>query len=311
MLSEMSLFREFGVDCNDNLTSKTVLFVDKSIAIDPMFEKDAQSCCGLIVMHSTNRTVINSDMKRLMDDKIGKTINYIEKDSKMVLVNAFHFKVEWKLPICRNSLGTFSTADGVKLSLPFLELWGPIKAGYLAKYATEILEIPLTICRLNLFIALPDEGSSIAELFRDDEKCACGALLNSIKKSDLEMKSIAVRLPKFRLEYGQHFDRFMDSQDITDAFSPNRADFSAMSTNFNNFRFALSDFVTKTVFELSEECSLTQDELKANTIEPQPSEIVEVSRPFVFGLTAQYDIDRRLFFAIGFIKNPTECGCTV
>ncbi len=158
----------------------------------------------------------NNKIKELLDKKA------LDKDTKMVLVNAVYFLAQWEKTFDKNATkkDDFFTLSG-KTKKDFMHTGGRMK---FAEYNNvSMLEIPYKDKKASMIILLPDTSLDFS-LFK--KSLTYGYFSNIYKKA--VYRSVSLSLPKFKTEYKNDMAKILYTAGIKRAFS-NRADFTGMT----------------------------------------------------------------------------------
>jgi len=158
----------------------------------------------------------NNKIKDLLDQSA------LDKDTKLVLVNAVYFLAEWQKSFNKKHTKSdmFYTLKG-KTKKEFMKQSSRMK--YYSEDSTQILEIPYKNNKASMVIFLPNKLSQFKSL---KEKLNSKYLTSALKKA--EYKKVILTLPKFKVEYKMDLADVLKDAGMKRAFS-NSADFSGMT----------------------------------------------------------------------------------
>ncbi len=170
------------------------------------------------------RKQINAWVSQKTENKIKNLLDKtaLDKNTKMVLVNAVYFLAQWDKVFDKKltkqdyfyGLQEQSTKD-------FMQMDNRMKHAY--KNGIQLLEIPYKDKKASMFVLLPDTSLD----FTVFKKLLNYNLFSDICKN-AEFKNIRLRFPKFKIEYKNDLAKILQAAGIKRAFS-NRADFSGMT----------------------------------------------------------------------------------
>lgn len=199
------------------------------------------------------RTTINKWVEEQTNSKIKDLIarNVLNSLTKLVLVNAIHFKGDWEMKFDKENThkGDFHVSKDktVQADMMFINQkfpYLPIK-----ELKAEALEMPYKGQRLAMVILLPKPESSLEEL---ESAVAQVPDINELLKFPRPGRSkVEVTLPKFKLESEIDLKENLEALGMSEMFSDN-ADFSAMTGGVNKGLY-VSKVIQKAFIEVNEE----------------------------------------------------------
>ncbi|MBR6808128.1 MAG: hypothetical protein IKM46_07095 [Clostridia bacterium] len=240
---------------------------------------------------------INSWVKEKTDGMIDKIVNEISETTVMYLINALSFEAEWENQYLEYDVGEgeFKTANGDVQTVEFMYgseysyLQDSNSKGFIKYYKG----------RDYAFVALlPAENVSIDDYVRELDSDKINGLLNS-KKNDKTYTCI----PKFKVEFDAELKDILSDMGISDVFSSNEANLSALGESSLGNLF-VSSVLHKTVIEVNEvgtkAGAVTSVQIEA---ECAPSSSVILDRPFVYMII---DCENNLPLFIGTLNDPVQ-----
>ncbi len=174
------------------------------------------------------RADINGWVNRKTKGKIRDIIpsGMLDRDSKLVLVNAIYFKGTWKTKFdpknTRDSDFHLNTQRTVQCPTMFCSGKFLFYYHYGPPCSCEVLELPYIGKDFSLIAILPLEWDGLADLENNLSQTNLAALLASVQESDVH-----VSLPKFKLETELSLDKTLSAMGMSDAFDAG-ADFSGI-----------------------------------------------------------------------------------
>ncbi len=169
------------------------------------------------------RLRINNWVEDKTNKKIKNLLNKsaLDRDTKLVLVNAVYFLAEWQKAFNKKltKSDVFYTLKD-KTKKDFMKLSSRMKYAY--DDSTQILEIPYKNHKASMVIFLPNKVTQFKSL---KTKLDNDYLSSILKKT--EYKNIRLTLPKFKVEYKEDLAMVLKGAGMKRAFS-NSADFSGM-----------------------------------------------------------------------------------
>ncbi len=231
---------------------------------------------------------------------IPEIIDILPENAMMYLLNALCFRRSWQEPYTANKVrdGEFTGASGRVQTVPMMSsketlylecdtATGFIKPYEGGKYAFAAL--------------LPTEGMSAAELIASLSGDELVSLLENAA-----IQQIDVRMPKFSMEYDAELSAPLQAMGITDAFSPDAADFSGMGSAPDNLYISrVLHSTCITVNETgTEAAAATAVEMMTKSARPMRIKSVVLDRPFVYMIV---DLETNIPVFIGVMNEiPAE-----
>jgi serpin B len=217
--------------------------------------------------------------------------------TRLVLVNAIYFKGFWDTqfkPEDTQEMAFWLSAE-TNVKVPMMSQEHPY--GYWENEWLQILEMPYKDEALSLIVLLPKEKSEISVL---EQKLT---LENIMQWQDrLRKQKIKLFFPKFKIEAQFNLGQTLSAMGMSDAFDPNRADFSAMIGNKELF---ISAVIHKAFVEVNEEgteaAAATGVVVGVTSIAPPPP-IFKADHPFVFFIR---DNASRSILFLGRVLDPS------
>ncbi|MBQ2117810.1 MAG: serpin family protein [Clostridia bacterium] len=205
----------------------------------------------------------------------------IDEYTAMILVNALSFIAEWQNKGMRTWDKTFTGSDGKEKTLPFFSTdeYGYIKGeketGFVKRYAGGTYA----------FLALlPEEGTNISDYIAslDGEKYL--TLVNSV-----EDRKVITEMPEFTTDTAASLVDLLKVLGVTDAFDPDKADFTGLGATKNGLPLYISDVLHKTHIEVTKDgtkaAAATAVLVPAGSAMPveEPPRVV-LDRPFCYAI---------------------------
>lgn len=217
---------------------------------------------------------INRWVKEATNNKIEKIVDQIGTQAVMYLINAVYFKGQWRTPFVKTATkdAPFTTAKSEKRTVSMMAKTSSF--GYAEDKAWKAVTLPYGNGRIEMLVVLPANGlDAMIKSFAD--KGWPAALANPAEQE------VALKLPKFRLEYAETLNDSLKELGMKKAFT-DQADFSGMSTD----KLYVSSVKHKTFIEVdevgTEAAAVTGVEVAATSVRvDKPKEFV-VDRPFLF-----------------------------
>jgi serine protease inhibitor len=220
------------------------------------------------------------------------------KDTVCVLADAVYFQGQWTTAFdeTKTKTGPFTKLDGSTVDLPMMSQTATFD--YLERPNFQAVRLPYGVGRLAMYIVLPGEKSSIADLGK-------ALTADSWKEWTSAMGPArgAIVLPRFRVDYGVDLSPALKAMGMEAAFDPAKADFSNMCSVRG--QVFIKNVLHVTLLDVNEvgtiAAAATQVQVEGRGAGgPQPFAMV-VDRPF---LCAIADRDTGTILFLGSIVSP-------
>ena len=145
----------------------------------------------------TVTNTINNWVKGQTNNQITNLLDTLDRDVKLVLVNAISFKDKWVKPFGMASNGPFHVSNGATVQVCKMSMsCGPasLKYGNIPGVAAKILELPYKAHQVSMYIIRPNFIQGLSGV----ENSLTLAKLNSAI-SAMTTRNVAIVLPKFQL----------------------------------------------------------------------------------------------------------------
>lgn len=243
------------------------------------------------------RQEINSWVSDQTEDKIKDLIpeGVLDSDTRMALVNAIYFKADWLSPFDADSTfdAPFHLLDGSQVNVPTMNKGTFIP--YAAGDGWQAIELAYQGEAAAMDIILPDEGR-----FEEVEASLNGEMVSTIIQS-LQPTSLQLSLPKFKYESAVGLAEPLAGLGMTDAFDPNKADFSGMSEKNDLYVSAVLHKAFVAVDEKGTEAAAATAVIVGVTSAPLYDVTLNIDRPFIFLIR---DIPTGQILFVGRVMNP-------
>jgi len=244
-----------------------------------------------------SRVTINDWVSNQTEGRIEDLIppDMIDEFTRLILTNAIYFNAAWKDPFNGNvtSDGPFYLLDGGQVTVPMMHQGSSFR--YARGSGYQAVELLYDGGELSMVILLPASGKF----------AAFEQALQTQKVSDiidgLQSKLVDLTMPKFEFDSQFSLKDTLTDVGMTDAFSPDDADFSGMTRDSELF---ISDVVHKAFVSVDE--AGTEAAAATAVVIPagasfEPIVEVTVDRPFIFLIR---DIETGAILFIGRVLDP-------
>jgi serine protease inhibitor len=220
-------------------------------------------------------TSINDWVNTATSGKITKIVDRITADQVMFLINAIYFKGNW-----RDRFDPSETKDDVfhgiagNQTMRFMHRYGTLR--FLSRPDLSAVDLPYGNGAYSMTVILPATTSSVDQVAASLTPDAWNTLAGQFHeiKSDLW-------LPKLKLEWERTLNDDLKTLGMRDAFIPDGADFTRMSTTRGRNLY-IDKVKQKTYVDINEEgteaAAVTSVEITYTSAAPA----MRVDRPFIF-----------------------------
>ena len=244
---------------------------------------------------------VNGWVKEHTHGMIPQMLGELSPQAVMILVNALAFEGEWAHIYEEQDIreGSFTLADGSAKSVDmmFSSEYGHIKDGEAVGFLKYYTDAKYVFAAL-----LPGEGQSLA----DYAATLTGQRLRQLL-AEPEEREVWANLPKFETEYSVSLSDTLRALGMTDAFDPDKADFSAMGQAADGWPLYIGDVLHKTYISVFEQgtkagaaTAVVMEAGAAMTDEPAR---VILDRPFLYMIV---DTETCTPVFLGAMEDPGE-----
>lgn len=233
-----------------------------------------------VAFDSSTVSDINNWVKSKTNGMIDKILNKIDPEDVMYLINAVAFDAEWETVYEKASVheDIFTDVYGNRQKVEFMNSEENLyieeenAVGFVKPYAKN---------HYSFVAILPDENISVNEYI----KTLTGRkFIDLIKNAKITL--VRASLPKFKYEYTIKMNETLESLGMTDAFLPDKADFSKLGkSDIGNLY--ISEVLHKTFISVDElgtkAGAVTSVDITAAGI-PVTFKTVKLNRPFIFAI---------------------------
>jgi serpin B len=224
--------------------------------------------------------------------RIETIFDALPPNTVMVLLNAIYFKASWseQFDRSRTERAPFKRGDGstVTADLMYLDHTLPVRH----MDGVTLVELPYGGGAFNMVVALPDEGTSAADLAR--------GLTADVWESWMAQLAPArafVRLPRFELEWEKELNDALERLGMVDAFGGG-ADFRRLTPGGGVWLDVVKQKSFVKVDEEGTEAAAVTGGVMVTSLPPE----VRMDRPFVFVLRER--LSGTILF-MGVVNDPT------
>lgn len=224
---------------------------------------------------------INEWVSENTDGMIEKMIDELDPATVMVLINTVLFDAEWQDVYTERNLteGTFTASNGERREVTMMNstestyIETENATGFIKNYEKG---------KYKFVALLPNEDVSLSELIDSLD----GESLIGLSKNALKGCTVVAKLPKFEYDYGIELNDILASMGLTDAFSPEEADFSGISDRAEELMLYISRVLHKSSIVVGPQgtkaAAATTMEVLCGSAAPTDIKYVTLDRPFMY-----------------------------
>ena len=215
--------------------------------------------------------------------------------TRLVLTNAIYFDAAWASPFNKQQTqnGTFHLLNGSDITVPMMRQTEALKYAEGDNY--QAVEIPYDGNELSMVIFLPKAGQ-----FNSFEASLDSQTVNSIING-LSSEEVALTMPKFQFDSSFSLKSTLSDMGMPQAFQPEVADFSGMTSNQDLFISAVVHKAYISVDEAGTEAAAATGVIVGTTAAPIGTVQLTIDRPFILAIR---DIATSTILFIGRVENP-------
>lgn len=267
------------------LTIANSLWARKDITFKPEFMQRNKDFYGAEVVDldfdSPNAPeTINVWVNKKTNGKIDKVVESINRDAILFLINAIYFRGNWTVEFDRAKTkeSTFTLLDGTQKNHLMMSQAGNYK--YFRGNNFEAISLPYGEGRVNMYVFLPDRGSSLKEFYKNLNADNWDSWMSQFHKREGN-----IAIPRFKLEYEVELNQALKALGMRVAFDRERADFGNMCSIPPNV--FIDNVSHKTFIEINEKgteaAAVTSVMVGAQSINEEKFNMI-VDRPFFFAI---------------------------
>ncbi|RZB39305.1 Serpin domain containing protein, partial [Asbolus verrucosus] len=191
---------------------------------------------------------MNQWVEKRTDNKIRDLVDSGDLDelTRVVLINALHFKANWSTPFLRQSTRKrkfYKTSKDVVEIDTMNEYGGRYKYFECPHLNAKLLELPFEGGEASMTIILPNEKEGLAAIENQIEK--------AFVPHDLTTKLVNVALPKFKIGNRVDFKQILKNLGVHSAFDEKKADLSGIAGDKGDLK--INEVKQKTFMEVNED----------------------------------------------------------
>jgi serpin B len=247
--------------------------------------------------HEAARERINEWVADRTADRIEELIGpgVVSPDTRAVLTNTVYLNAPWEHPFddADTVTGPFTRLDGTETDAELMSASDSFR--YARMGNLQAIELPYVGGQLSMVVLVPDPGAFEA-VAADIDGATFAAVLDGLQATDVDL-----RFPAYGYTTSATLRPPLAALGMGSAFDPDRADFSAMSTEASLF---VSDVVHEAFISVDEagtEAAAATAVVMDLTAAPGDPVDVVVDRPFLFAIVHG---DSRGVLFLGHVVDP-------
>ncbi|MDP2311967.1 MAG: serpin family protein [Pseudomonadota bacterium] len=226
-----------------------------------------------------SRTAINGWVEEVTNERIVDLLpaGSITDLTRLVLANAIYFKASWSVPFSAEDTvdADFTLLDGSVASVPTMN--GTLDSSCAIGAGWTAATLPYVGSQLDMVILVPDAGA-----FETVEASLDGPALDAVLGA-LDTCALTVALPKLTVRTDAALVPPLKALGMVDAFDPNAADFSGMSTTSDLYVTGVFHQAFVAIDEKGTEAAAATAVVIGEESAPMPVTL-DVDRPFLFAV---------------------------
>ena len=256
------------------------MWVNENFKIKKEFEKSNTAYYDAAVKNikfdDAAAKAINDWCSQKTEGKITEIVKEINPLTELFLINALYFNGRWTDTFNkkRTKEEEFTKENGEKIKVQMMHLKDNLY--YYEDENVQMVAKPFGQKKLDMLFILPREGVTM------DKSVQLLSENLDAWYSDTEMEEVNLGLPRYKAEYSTSLKKCLQSLGMSDAFTPGKANFSALSKE----PLFIGDVLQKTFVKVDEEgaeaAAVTAVTLLAMAAGPPQPKHMLINRPFIY-----------------------------
>ena len=256
------------------------MWVNENFKIKKEFEKSNTAYYDAAVKNikfdDAAAKAINDWCSQKTEGKITEIVKEINPLTELFLINALYFNGRWTDTFNkkRTKEEEFTKENGEKIKVQMMHLKDNLY--YYEDENVQMVAKPFGQKKLDMLFILPREGVTM------DKSVQLLSENLDAWYSDTEMEEVNLGLPRYKAEYSTSLKKCLQSLGMSDAFTPGKANFSALSKE----PIFIGDVLQKTFVKVDEEgaeaAAVTSVTLMAMAAGPPKPKNMVINRPFIY-----------------------------
>ncbi|XP_031616655.1 uncharacterized protein LOC116336730 [Contarinia nasturtii] len=229
------------------------IYVQQDYKINPDFQKVAieKFKSGVELVNFANNDVTAKTINHFVEEKTnGKIkdlfdVDSLSPDSRVVLVNAIHFKGDWETKFyeTETTKNDFHMSDTKTVSVDFMNIDSHFNYADLPEFDAKALQLQYEKSNFSMVFLLPNARTGLQAM----QSKVKDNLVSIVNK--MQQRKVEVSIPKFTVEFQLNLNDALQNLGMTDIFADN-ADLSGLLESKDPVK--VSDVVHKAFITVSE-----------------------------------------------------------
>ena len=293
-----------GSWCNAN-----AVWVDKSITLSQAYADQITNSYGAAVQTADFKSdakganeAINQWAQTHTNGRISELAPTLDSLTRLVLVNAVYFKNEWQTPFNKSETkdAYFALLNSQSIQVPMMALGEATTLAYAKNDQYQMFALPYKGNKLAMMILMPADGQ-----FDTVEANLSGSQFTKAVSS-LKSKYVFIEMPRFQVHYDLPLKTALQKLGITDAFDPNRANFTPIQSGKSAQPLFLSDALHKAFINAdeagTEAAASSELGMRVGAMAASPV-FITIDHPFIFAIC---DEQTGTILFLGRVVNPLQ-----
>ena len=256
------------------------MWVNENFKIKKEFEKSNTAYYDATVKNikfdAAAVKAINDWCSQKTNGKITEIVKEIDPMTQLFLINALYFNGRWTSTFNkkRTKEEEFTKENGEKIKVQMMHQ--NEKMYYYEDENVQMVMKPFGEEKFHMLFILPREGVTM------DKSVQLLAENLDTWYSESEKEEVNLSLPRYKAEYGKSLKSTLQSMGMSDAFTPGKANFGALSKE----ELCIGDVLQKTFVKVDEEgaeaAAVTSVALMAMAAGPPKPKNMVINRPFIY-----------------------------
>ena len=256
------------------------MWVNENFKIKKEFEKSNTAYYDATVKNikfdAAAVEAINDWCSQKTNGKITEIVKEIDPMTQLFLINALYFNGRWTSTFNkkRTKEEEFTKENGEKIKVQMMHQND--KMYYYEDENVQMVMKPFGEEKFHMLFILPREGVTM------DKSVQLLAENFDTWYRESEKEEVNLSLPRYKAEYGKSLKSTLQSLGMSDAFTPGKANFSALSKE----GLCIGDVLQKTFVKVDEEgaeaAAVTSVALMAMAAGPPKPKNMVINRPFIY-----------------------------
>ena len=256
------------------------MWVNENFKIKKEFEKSNTAYYDATVKNikfdAAAVKAINDWCSQKTNGKITEIVKEIDPMTQLFLINALYFNGRWTTTFNKKRTveEEFTKENGEKIKVQMMHQ--NTKMYYYEDENVQMAMKPFGEEKFHMLFILPREGVTM------DKSVQLLADNLDTWYSESEKEEVNLSLPRYKAEYGKSLKSTLQSMGMSDAFTPGKANFGALSKE----ELCIGDVLQKTFVKVDEEgaeaAAVTSVALMAMAAGPPKPKNMVINRPFIY-----------------------------